>query len=93
MYNRNRKFTAIPTLNLAKVLEKNDVPAKWYWNHPTHPNHKVFKIWAEEISRFIPKHLLANKTTEEINIDDIIYKGNDVSGVITARIAKECLTI
>lgn len=73
VYNCNKKFPTIPTLNLAEVLEQNNIPAKWYWNHPLHPNHRVFKLWAEKISRFIPKHLLANKAMEEINVDDMKY--------------------
>lgn len=73
VYDQNKNFVEVPMLNLAEVLEHNNVPARWYWDHPTHPNHKVFKLWAEEIYKFIPKHLLMSKATEKIDVNNVKY--------------------
>ena len=35
-----------------------------------HPNHKVFKLWAEEIYKYIPKYLLKQKAVEEIRMEE-----------------------
>lgn len=67
VYDKGKAFTGIPTINLAEVLERNNIPAQWYWNHPTHPNHKVNKLWAEEIYKFISKKIQTDITAGQID--------------------------
>lgn len=74
IYDKGKSFAGIPSINLAECLERENIPARWFFDHPIHPNHKVFKLWAEEIYNFIPKHLLAKKTGEDVCKEDVKYQ-------------------
>ncbi len=67
IYDEGKCFSGIPSINLADCLERENVPACWVWDQPIHPNHKVFKLWAEEIYNYIPKHLLGKKADGDVD--------------------------
>lgn len=74
IYDKGRSYAGIPSINLAECLERENIPARWFWNSPIHPNHKVFKLWAKEIYNCIPKHLLGKKTDEDVCKEDVKYQ-------------------
>lgn len=74
IYDKGKSFAGIPTINLTECLERKNIPARWFWDHPLHSNHKVFELWAEEIYNYIPKHLLGRKTDEDVCKTDVKYQ-------------------
>ncbi len=45
----NRIFDAAESIDLTEILDQNDVPTGWLLEHPMHCNHKVNKIYADEL--------------------------------------------
>lgn len=49
LYNENRRYEGIPSINLVDICEKHNVSATWMLDYPLHGNHKLNSIYAEEI--------------------------------------------
>lgn len=67
MYDQERNFAGIPSINLAGCVERENVPVRWFCDKLIHANHKVFKLWAEEIYEQVCKYLPADKIEGEID--------------------------
>jgi cytidyltransferase-like protein len=57
VYCENKSFEGIPNLNLADCVERENVSAKWVSDKITHCNHKLNKLYAEEIYQFLQDKL------------------------------------
>jgi cytidyltransferase-like protein len=64
VYCENKTFDGIPNLNLADCVERENVPAKWMVDDIRHCNHKLYRLYAEEIYKFI-KGQLDEKSADE----------------------------
>lgn len=53
LHNQNRKYEGVLNLNLTDVCEKYNVSAAWMVNEVIHGNHKLNRIYADEIFRTI----------------------------------------
>ncbi len=53
LYNENRKYEGIPSINLVDICEKHNVPATWMLDWPLHSNHKLNNIYADEIFKIL----------------------------------------
>lgn len=73
IYDRGKSFTEIPSIDLGECLEREKVPARWFLDTPLHPNHKVYKLWAEEIYKHISKDLSDKKSDGEVYKKDEKY--------------------
>lgn len=49
VYVDNKKFSAIPELNLMEILEEHNISVDWMVDHPIHCNHKINALYAEAI--------------------------------------------
>lgn len=69
LYDSNKRFKNIPSINLAECLERNNAPATWFVDWPNHGNHRATKMWANEIFSRIPEEWLGNNTScQEIEL-------------------------
>lgn len=53
LYNENRKYEGVPSINLVDICEKHNVPATWMLDWPLHSNHKLNSIYADEIFKVL----------------------------------------
>lgn len=45
----NRPFEGTESIDMMELLDKNNAPAEWFLNLPVHCNHKVNKIYADDL--------------------------------------------
>ena len=45
----NRPFEGTESIDMMELLDRNNVPAEWLLNNPVHCNHKVNKIYADDL--------------------------------------------
>ncbi len=45
----NQPFTAAESIDIMEILDRNNVPTEWLLDAPTHGNHKVNQIYADEL--------------------------------------------
>ena len=62
VYEENRRYTGIANLNLMDVCEKNEVPSTWIVDNILHCNHRVNKLYADEIYKRLEKKLTKKDT-------------------------------
>lgn len=74
LYNYNRRYEGVPSLNLVDICEKYKVPAMWMTDSPLHSNHKLNSIYADEIFEMIEpiiKENIEEKEPAEVSNDFI----------------------
>jgi cytidyltransferase-like protein len=65
VFDKDRSFAGIPSLNLADCLERENISYKWMSDKPEHCNYKVNRLYAQEIYRFIEDAMKEDTTEEE----------------------------
>lgn len=65
IHNRHRKYEGVPNIDLADICERHNVPVEWMADHPFHCNHKLNKIYADEIYKIIKPILQENIEKKE----------------------------
>ncbi len=73
IYDDGKVFPGIPSVDLGECLERENIPAKWLWDLPLHPNYKVFKLWAKKIFDSIPRSVLTASASGDVCWNDGMY--------------------
>jgi cytidyltransferase-like protein len=60
IYDRNKRFTGIQTLNLGDCWAREQLPTEWAVDWPTHCNYKANRVMANEIYDFLKDKLQEN---------------------------------
>lgn len=85
----NREIQGLDNLNLAEVLQNNNVPAKWFADAPMHCNYKVNEIFADAIYKKLRTLLEApsDPPNELIGIDKNIVVDTCIESYIKCYFA------
>ncbi|MDE7177471.1 MAG: adenylyltransferase/cytidyltransferase family protein [Lachnospiraceae bacterium] len=76
LFNENRKYVGVPSINLIDICEKHKVPATWMLDDPLHSNHKLNSVYADEILKIlepIVQKKLDKKEQVEMKSDFITF--------------------
>ncbi len=62
----NRPFANVESIDLTELLDQNNVPTEWLLDMPTHCNHKVNQIYADELfDRMVRDGALTGKASRK----------------------------
>lgn len=77
LYSMERAVMGISNLDLSEILEKHDVNTAWMVKYPSHCNHKVNSIYANEIFTSLSPFLVEGDVKEYVGQDEPIEKDSD----------------